>query len=81
MILPSTAITLRPQVVPVRVHNHDAKWASRPAGSISWSTLRIVDSDARARPSGRPRASSSAAARSVARSHIAVRLRQLASPR
>ena len=79
MVLPSTAITLRPLMVPVRVHNHDAKRASRPAGSRSWSTRRMVDSDGRACPSSSPRERRSAPVRSVVCSHIAVRLRAPAS--
>ena len=43
MVLPSTAITLRPLMVPVRVHHHDARWVSRFAGSRSCSTRRMVD--------------------------------------
>ena len=79
MVLPSTAITLRPAMVPVRVKNQEVRRASRPAGSRSFRTLRIVDSDGRARPSSRPRAPRSAGARSAACSHIAVRLRHPAS--
>ena len=75
MVLPSTAITLRPATVPVRVQNQDLKWVLRSAGSRSFSTLRMVDSDGRAWPASRPRASRSVAVRSVVCSHIAVRLR------
>lgn len=62
-------------MVPVRVQNQVIRWASRSAGSRSCRTRRIVDSDGKACPSGRPRASRSAAVRSVACSRIAVRLR------
>ena len=76
MVLPSAAITLRALMVLVRVHNHDLRWASRPAGSRSCRTRRMVDSDGRGCPSSSPRDRSSAAVRSVACSHIVVRLRQ-----
>ncbi|ALC99267.1 hypothetical protein AM609_06815 [Actinomyces sp. oral taxon 414] len=79
MVLPSTAITLRPAMAPVRVKNHDVRRASRPAGSRSWRTRLIVDFDGRARPASRPRAPRSAGSRSAACSHIAVRLRHPAS--
>ena len=79
MVSSSTAITLRPAMVPVRVHNQEVRRASRPAGSRSFRTLRMVDSDGRARPASRPRASRSAGSRSAVCSHIAVRLRYPAS--
>ena len=79
MVLPSTAITVRPLMVPVRVHNHALSSASRSAGSRSCRTRRIVDSDGRSCPSSSPRERRSAPVRSVVCSHIAVRLRQPAS--
>ena len=79
MVSSSTAITLRPAMVPVRVKNHDVRRASRPTGSRSFRTRLIVDSLGRARPSSRPRAPRSAGSRSAACSHIAVRLRHPAS--
>ena len=79
MVSSSTAITLRPAMAPVRVHNQEVRRASRPAGSRSFRTLRMVDSLGGARPSSRPRAPRSAGARSAACSHIAVRLRHPAS--
>ena len=75
MVSSSTAITLRPAMVPVRVHNQEVRRASRPAGSRSFRTLRIVDSDGRARPAPGPRAPGSAGSRSAVCSQIAVRLR------
>ena len=75
MVLPSTAITVLPSMVPVRVQNQHIKWASTSAGSWSCSTRRIVDSDGRTWPISTPRVSRSA----VVCSHIAVRLRQPAS--
>ena len=56
MVSSSTAITLRLAMAPVRVKNHDVRRASRPAGSRSFRTRLIVDSDGRARPASRPRA-------------------------
>ena len=79
MVLPSTAITVRPLMVPVRVHNHALSSASRSAGSRSCRTRRIVDSDGRAWPASTPKDRRSAPVRSVVCSHIAVRLRQPAS--
>ena len=43
MVLPSTAITVRPLMVPVRVHNHDLTRVLRSVGSRSCRTRRIVD--------------------------------------
>ena len=79
MVSSSTAITLRPAMVPVWVKNQEVRRASRPAGSRSFRTRLIVDSLGRARPVSRPRASRSAGSRSAACSHIAVRLRHPAS--
>ena len=78
-VLPSTAMTVLPSMVPVRVQHQDLKWALRSVGSRSCRTLRMVDSDGSAFPASKPRASRSAAVRSVVCSHIAVRLRQPAS--
>ena len=56
-------------------------WVS--TAPVAWSgscrTRRMVDSDGRACPASSPRASRSAPVRSVACSHIAIRLRQPAS--
>ncbi len=79
MVLPSTAITLRPPMAPTRVRSQDATLASRSSAFTRSSTLRMVDSLGRARPSSRSRAPRSAGSRSAACSHIAVRLRHPAS--
>ena len=79
MVSSSTAITLRPAMVPVRVKNQEVRRASRPAGSRSFSPRLIVGSLGRARPASRPRAPRSAGSRSATCSHIAVRLRHPAS--
>ena len=78
-VLPSIAITLRPLMVPVRVHNHDLRRVLRPVGSRSCSTRRMVDSDGRACPASKPRDRRSDGVRSVVCSQMAVRLRQPAS--
>ena len=46
----STAMTVLPSMVSVCVQNYDPRWASRSAGSRSWSTRRVVDSVARVLP-------------------------------
>ena len=56
MVLPSTAITLRPPMAPTRVRSQDATLASRSSAFTRSSTLRMVDSLGRARPSSRSRA-------------------------
>lgn len=66
--------------VRAEVQNYDPRWTSRSAGSRSWSIRRIVDSDGRACPTGRPRDPRSDEVRSVVCSYIAVRLRQPVSP-
>ena len=50
----STAMTVLPSMVSVCVQNYDPRWASRSAGSRSWSIRRVVDSDVRVCPTGRP---------------------------
>lgn len=75
-VLPSTAMSLRPWTVPVRMAGHEQVRASRPAGSRPARTRPMVDSDGRAWPSSRPRAAGSLRARSVACSRTAVRLRR-----
>ena len=70
MVLPSTAMTVLPSMVPARVHNHDLRRLLRSVGSRSCRTRRMVDSEGRAWPAASPRASRSAPVRSVACSHI-----------
>ena len=70
MVLPSTAITVLPSMVPVRVQNQHIKWASTSAGSWSCSTRRIVDSDGRTWPISTPRVSRSAVVCSQTREHL-----------
>ena len=42
-VLPSTAMTVLPSTVPVRVHNHDLRRVLRSVGSRSCSTRRMDD--------------------------------------
>ena len=42
-VLPSTAMTVLPSTVPVRVHNHDLRRVLRSVGSRSCGTRRMVD--------------------------------------
>ena len=75
MVLPSTAITLRPPMAPTRVRSQDAALASRSSAFTRSSTLRMVDSLGRAHPSSRSRAPRSAGSRSATCSRIAPSVR------
>ena len=64
-VLPSTAMTVLPSTVPVRVQNHDLSRVLRSVGSRSCSTRRLVDSDGRGCPVSKPRDRRSDGVRSV----------------
>ena len=75
MVLPSTAITLRPPMAPTRVRSQDDTLASRSSAFTRSSTLRMVDSLGRARPSSRSRSPRSSGPRSATCSRIASSVR------
>ena len=75
-VLPSTAMSLRPWTVPVRMAGHEQIRASRPAASRPARTRPMVDSLGGTAPGARPGAAGCAASRSVACSRTAVRLRR-----